>query len=240
MIYNYEITTTSHKVLKLASFDPVIHLSNSAPFIYLIFCFIVSSSVLKYKSIAIDKVYSIKNAICCSVLSYCSRVMHIYHWPDNGLATGWRQSVIWTNDRILLIRILKTNFGDIWSEIHAFSSMKTYLKTSSANRRQFCLGLNMLMINILQLTLFWIAISIYIYALMGERLSGLSHGKSLITERTSVKRPPLYNYLLISVFVLRTCESNLLNFSYRDMQKVHYLNASIISFVFIRMSYILI
>ena len=62
---------------------------------------------------------------------------------------------------------------------------------------------------------------------MGERLSGLSHGKSLITERTSVKRPPLYNYLLISVFVLRTYESNLINLSYRDMQKVHYLNASI-------------
>ena len=97
--------------------------------------------------------------MCCCVLSYWSRVMHIYHWSDNGLAPGWRQSVIWINDEILLIRI--TNFSYIWGDIHIFSSKKMYLKTSSVKRRQFCLGFNVLMRNISQLTLFWIAISIH-------------------------------------------------------------------------------
>ena len=63
---------------------------------------------------------------------------------DNGLSTGRRQAIIWTNHGILLIRPLGTNFSEILSEIHTFSFKKMHLKTSSAKWRPFCLGLNVL------------------------------------------------------------------------------------------------
>ena len=55
-----------------------------------------------------------------------------------------RQIIIWTNDRILLIGPLGTNFSDILIEIHKFPFKKMHLKISSAKWRQFCLGLNVL------------------------------------------------------------------------------------------------
>ena len=61
---------------------------------------------------------------------------------DNGLSPGRRQVIIWTNDGILLIRTLGTNFSEILSEIHSFSFKKMHLKMSSAKWRLFCLGLN--------------------------------------------------------------------------------------------------
>ena len=61
---------------------------------------------------------------------------------DNGLSPGRRQAIIWTNDGILLIRHLGTNFSEIFSEIHTFSFKKMHFKTSSAKWRRFCLGLN--------------------------------------------------------------------------------------------------
>ena len=64
--------------------------------------------------------------------------------PYNGLSPGRRQAIIWTNAGILLIRILETNFSEIWSEIHTFLFKKMYLKMSSAKWWQFCLGLNVL------------------------------------------------------------------------------------------------
>ena len=57
---------------------------------------------------------------------------------------GRRQAIIWTNDGILLIRTLGTNFSEILSEIRAFSFQKMRLKTSSAEWCPFCLGLNVL------------------------------------------------------------------------------------------------
>ena len=36
---------------------------------------------------------------------------------DNGLSPGRRQAIIWTNDGILLIEPLETNFSEILSEI---------------------------------------------------------------------------------------------------------------------------
>ena len=64
---------------------------------------------------------------------------------DNGLLPGLCQAIIWTNDGILLIRPLGTNFSEILSKIHTFSFKKMHLKTSSAKCRPFCLGLNVLM-----------------------------------------------------------------------------------------------
>ena len=61
---------------------------------------------------------------------------------DNGLSPGRRQDIIWTNDGILLIRTLGTNFSEILSEIYSFSFNKMHLKMSSAKWRLFRLGLN--------------------------------------------------------------------------------------------------
>ena len=57
---------------------------------------------------------------------------------------GRRQAITWTNDGILLIGPLGTNFREILSKIHTFSFKKMHLKTSSAKWRPFCLGLNVL------------------------------------------------------------------------------------------------
>ena len=63
---------------------------------------------------------------------------------DNGLAPGRRQTIIWTNDGILLIGPLGTNLSEILIGIQAFSFKKMHLKMSSAKWRPFCLGLNVL------------------------------------------------------------------------------------------------
>ena len=83
-------------------------------------------------------------------LTHWGRVTHIcvayltIIASDNGLSPSRRQAIIWTNARILLIRPLGTNFSEIWIEIHTFSFKKMHLKMSSAKRRPFCLGLNVL------------------------------------------------------------------------------------------------
>ena len=61
---------------------------------------------------------------------------------DNGLSPGWRQAIIWTNDGILLIGHLGTNFNEILIEIYKFYFKKMHLKLSSGSWRPFCLGLN--------------------------------------------------------------------------------------------------
>ena len=71
---------------------------------------------------------------------------------DNGLSPDRRQAIIWTNAGKLLIGPLgkfgPINFSEIFSEILieilTFSFKKIRLKLSSAKRRPFCLGLNML------------------------------------------------------------------------------------------------
>ena len=63
---------------------------------------------------------------------------------DNGLSPDRRQAIIWTNAGILLIGPLGTNFSEILIEILTFSFTKMCLKVSSAKRRPFCLGLNVL------------------------------------------------------------------------------------------------
>ena len=73
---------------------------------------------------------------------FCSKVNHI--GSDNGLSPSRRQAIIWTNAGILLIRPLRTNFNETLIAIHTFSFKKMHLKMSSANRRPFCLGLNVL------------------------------------------------------------------------------------------------
>ena len=63
---------------------------------------------------------------------------------DNGLSPDRRQAIIWTNAGLLLIGPLGTNFSEILIEILTFSFKKMRMKVSSAKRRPFCLGLNVL------------------------------------------------------------------------------------------------
>ena len=85
-----------------------------------------------------------------SALTHWGRVTHIYVskltiiGSDNDLWPSRRQSIIWTNAGILLIRPSGTNFSEILIEIDIFSFKKMHLKVSSAKRRPFCLGLNVL------------------------------------------------------------------------------------------------
>ena len=85
-----------------------------------------------------------------SVLTHWGRVTHIcvvkliIIASDNGLSPGRRQAIIWINAGILLIGSLGTNFSEILIEILTFSFKKTRLKVSSAKRRPFFLGLNVL------------------------------------------------------------------------------------------------
>ena len=61
---------------------------------------------------------------------------------DNGLALIRRQTIIWTNDGILLISPQGINLSQIRIKIHIFSFIKMHLKMPSAKCRPFCLGLN--------------------------------------------------------------------------------------------------
>ena len=85
-----------------------------------------------------------------SILTHWGRVTHIcvsnltIIASDNGLSPGRRQAIIWTNAEILLIGHLGTNFSETLIEILIFSFKKMHLKVSSAKRRPFCLGLNVL------------------------------------------------------------------------------------------------
>ena len=84
------------------------------------------------------------------VLTHWGRVTHVcvskltIIGPDNGLSPGRRQAIIWTEDGILLIRPLGTNFSEILIESHSFSFKEMHLKMSSGKWRPFCLGFNVL------------------------------------------------------------------------------------------------
>ena len=103
-----------------------------------------------YSCIHIHK-YKVRIRILLSVkLAHWGRVTHIcvgnlsIIGPDNGLSPRRRQAIIWTNAGILLIGLWGTNFSEILIGIHTFSFKKIRLKMSSAKRRPFCIGLNVL------------------------------------------------------------------------------------------------
>ena len=94
--------------------------------------------------IALNHVY------CDLLITQWGRVTHIcvskltIIGSDNVLAPGRRQTIIWTNDGILLIGPLGTNFSESLIGIQTFSFKKMHLNKSSAKWRPFCLGLNVL------------------------------------------------------------------------------------------------
>ena len=83
-------------------------------------------------------------------LTHWGRVTHIcviiltIIGSDNGLSPGRRQAIIWTNDGILLIEPLGSNFSEILFGIQTYSFNKMHLKMSSAKWRPFWLGLDVL------------------------------------------------------------------------------------------------
>ena len=73
----------------------------------------------------------------CNIMMYCSNLKHctlITHWgrtvigSDNGLSTGRRHAIIWSNAGILLIVPLETNFYEFFIEIHTFSFKEIHWK----------------------------------------------------------------------------------------------------------------
>ena len=83
----------------------------------------------------------------CTTLTHWGWVTHMCvsklttTGSDNGLAPGRRQTIIWTNAGMLLIRPLGTNFSKILIGVQTFSFKKMELKMSSAKWHPFCLGL---------------------------------------------------------------------------------------------------
>ena len=84
------------------------------------------------------------------LLTYWGGVTHIsiskltIIGSDNGLSPDRLQAIIWTNDGLLLIGPLGTNFSEILIEIITLSFKKMHLKVSSAKWQPFCLCLNVL------------------------------------------------------------------------------------------------
>ena len=94
-------------------------------------------------------------------ITHWGRVMHIcvskliIIGSGNGLSPDRRQAIIWTNAGLLLIGPFETNFSEILIEILIFSFKKMHLKVSSAKRRPFCLGLNVLCCTLVLITSIW-------------------------------------------------------------------------------------
>ena len=80
------------------------------------------------------------------ILTHWGRVTHIcvskltITGSDNGLSPGRRQASIWTNDEILLIGPLGTNFSEIWIEIYTFSFRNMHLKMAAILSRPQCVN----------------------------------------------------------------------------------------------------
>ena len=60
------------------------------------------------------------------------------------MSPGRRQAITWTNERVLLIWPLRTNFSEILIEMHAFSFKKMHLKMSYWKRRSSRLVISVL------------------------------------------------------------------------------------------------
>ena len=92
------------------------------------------------------------------ILTHWGRVTHLCVGKlnsigsDNGSLPGRRQAIIWTNAGILSIGPSGTNFNEIFIEIYTFSFKKMHLKMSSGKWWPFCLGLNVLRVDILNIS----------------------------------------------------------------------------------------
>ena len=95
------------------------------------------------------------------VMNICISKLTIIE-SDNDLSLGQCQAIIWTNAGILLIPILGTHFGEIFSKVHTFSFKKMHLKLLSVKWHPFCLCFNVLKHNRTQQTIHCIHDSWYV------------------------------------------------------------------------------
>ena len=90
-----------------------------------------------------DWIQQLKLSLTC-----WGRAMHIcvgkltIFGSDNGLLPGRCQAIICTNDKVLLITPLGTNFSEILIGNQIFSFEEMHLKMSSVKWHALCLGLN--------------------------------------------------------------------------------------------------
>ena len=86
--------------------------------------YIVKQDVHVPSGTSINILYSY-NVLLLTHLPMC-RVYASVNWvnngSDNGLSPGRRQAIIWTNAGILLIGLLRTNFGEILIQRNAFEN----------------------------------------------------------------------------------------------------------------------
>ena len=130
-----------------------------------IVCVFLGLSLISFLNFLLGEA-SVEVSFCGSELMYSDsdwsthwgRVTHIcinkltIIGSDMGLLPGqWHQAIIWTNVGILLNGTLGTNCSEILSEIRIFPFKKMHLKVSSAKWRQFCLGLNVLKLELVSL-----------------------------------------------------------------------------------------
>ena len=113
-------------------------------------CLSVQRQVTTFWCVLVIRHWDDYVSLAVNCLAHWGRVTHIcvsklnIIGSDNGLSPDRRQAIIWTNAGLLLIGPLGTNFSEIFIEILTFSFKKIRLKVSSAKRRPFCLGLNVL------------------------------------------------------------------------------------------------
>ena len=86
---------------------------------------VMASFINVYTSLSLDESnhWGHVRHICVSKLSITG--------SDNGLSPGRRQAIIWTNNGILLIESLRTNFHKILIKIYKFSFKKIHFKMLS-------------------------------------------------------------------------------------------------------------
>ena len=115
---------------------------------------LVTWKMFPFNDVIVDLIrWCIYAALGGDELIHWGRVTHIcvskltIIGSDNGLSPDRRQAIIWTNAGLLLIGPLGTNFSEILIEILKFSFKKMPLNVSSAKRRPFCPGLNVLIIS---------------------------------------------------------------------------------------------
>ena len=97
---------------------------------------------------------------------------------DNGLSPDRRQAIIGTNAGLFLIGPLGANFSEILIKMLTFSLKKMRLKVSSAKRRPFCLGVNVLT------HVFMAVLSLWWESLFAERARS-----KILTRDTPIARP---------------------------------------------------
>ena len=127
---------------------------------------------------------------------------------DNGLSPGRRQAIIWTNDGLLLIGPIGTNFSEILIEIRTLSFKEMHLKMSSGKWRPFCLGLNVLTLE-------------YHWEEMGKKSVAFDRLINQIIQQNDTLSSV---GLISSMFKITQTFSSTINWHYRYLETMSHLN----------------